>query len=142
RCQLNLAVTRFAALQFSEVLRLDCESAQIRELRWIAELLNCEIAGEFAQRIEIIRELEITLRCGVNVDRAEHKDLVWGRRLKDDCHGFPTVNGIDLLSIQAYAFLQELVQQKDLLTCSRPREQQQEHCNRRIQCTFHIAPLT
>ena len=76
RWQLNLAVPRLAALQFFEVRRVDGETRQIGTLGWIAELLNCEIAGEFAQCIEVIRELEITLRCGLHVDRAEDKDLV------------------------------------------------------------------
>ena len=102
--QLNVAVARLATLQVLQVPRFDCESGEIGWFGGIAEFLNREIAGEFTQRIEVICELEISVRRRFNVDCAKHKDLVWNRRIESDRHRFSTMNRIDLDLVQTDDF--------------------------------------
>jgi len=51
----------------------------------VAELVQCEMAGELAQCIEVPRELEIALRSSLNVDSAKYKDFVWCGLIEDEC---------------------------------------------------------
>lgn len=97
-----------AILQLLEIFFIHREVGKIRKLRRIAELSDCDVTREFAQRIDIRCEFKVTLRCRIYVDGAKNKYLIRGRGVQylRDCLSF--ADFLDLVVVQANELVEKL----------------------------------
>src|SRR5580704_18228255 len=79
--QLNLTMSRLAVFQFFDVLLFKSETPKVRKLRWITEGLNCQIAWELAQRVDVRCKFEILLWTCLYVYGAEDEHFVRSSRV-------------------------------------------------------------
>src|SRR5262249_22775922 len=107
--ELHLAVAGFAIFQLFEIFRVKSEACQIRKLRRVAELLDRKVTRQLAHRIEIRRELQVTLGSRMDIYRAENKYLVRGRRIQNFRDRFSFADFPDLIVIQAGKLVKELI---------------------------------
>src|SRR6202008_2395308 len=99
---------RLAIFELLDVLLLQCEALEIRELRRIAEFLDGEIVGNLAKGVDVRCEFEITLRCGVHVHGTEHIHFIWRRRIQYLGDSFSASNTVDLPVVQPDILSKEL----------------------------------
>src|SRR5712671_2126744 len=74
--QLDVAFARLTVFQLLNVVRLQSETVEVGKLRRIAEFSNGEIAGKFAQLVNVRSKLEIFFGSRLHIDGAEYKHFI------------------------------------------------------------------
>src|ERR1700751_975081 len=87
--EFDLAMLCLAVLQLLHVLFVQGEALKVGKLRRIAETLDCEIAGELAQRVDVPGKLEVALWSRLYVHRSKDVHFIRCRRLDDPGQRLP-----------------------------------------------------
>src|SRR6202008_4891062 len=98
-----------AVLQLLHVLLVQGEALKVRKLRRIAESLDCKIAGELTQRLDVRGKLEVALGSRLHVHRSEDVHLIRGGRLDALGQRLSRADRSYLLLIQSSEVAEDLI---------------------------------